>query len=160
MSWEPITTLGYAGFGCGAGYLLADEVESEREMTGRSMDLGVFAVIGGCLIGGAIGLKLGGDVDEMLARGEEVPTATRRGVQLGTVLAGTTVGTLLAFLPASARDDGKTEVVVAGAIVGAAGGVIAQIALNKHLHPRRIPPALTLGAGPAGGISVAAVYRF
>jgi hypothetical protein len=70
------------------------------------------------------------------------------------------VGTLLSLLPAGARDDGKTEVVVAGAFIGAAGGLIAQMALNKHLSPVGIPSAVTLTVGSAGGLSLAAVYRF
>jgi hypothetical protein len=160
MSWKPYTTLGYGGLGCAAGFLLADEIQSERERMGRSLDLGFFAVIGGCAIGGGIGLKLGKDADTKLALGEELSEGMRRGVQLGTVLAGTSAGTALAYIPASQRDDGKTEVVLAGALLGTAVGFAVQLHLNKHLYPRRHPPRLTLGSGPGGGLSLAAVFRF
>jgi len=160
MSWKSLTTVGYGGFGCGAGYLLAKEAAREAFDRGNRGSVAAIGAIGGCLAGGRIGRTLGREVDAKLALGEELPTGMRRGVQLGTVLTGATAGTLLSLLVAMSRDDGKTGLVVGGALIGAAAGFVAQLSLNEQLRPAGSPPSLTLGIGPAGGLSVAAVYRF
>ena len=164
--WAPATAIGFGGLGCGAGHLIVSEAARDRENTGRVRtagilsNLGPLGTLGGCFLGAYIGWRLGAEADELLEEGLELSTGTRRGVRLGTVLAGATVGTLISLIPASTHDGRKTEITVTYALVGAGLGAVFQLALNRRLYPKESPPDLQLGLGAEGGLSVGLAYRF
>jgi hypothetical protein len=149
------TSVGYAGLGCGAGYVAASEAIRAAENRGERTPLGGIGGLGvtlgtlaGCGLGLRIGLNLGREADSLLARGEALSPGRRHGVQLGTVLAGATLGTLLSFFPVSRQDGRNAEIIAIWALAGAALGGILQLAWNRHLYPRRTTPTLQLVIDP------------
>jgi 3-hydroxy-3-methylglutaryl CoA synthase len=92
-----------------------------------------------------VGLKIGREADSLLARGEALPTGLRRGVQLGTVLTGASLASLVSLLPASQREGQKTETILYFSIGGALVGAIVQAILNDRLDPDRSVPSIQVG---------------
>ena len=163
-SWALATSLGYGGLGCAAGY--AGGREARRASAGRIdyrsfQTAGVTALtIGGCWLGARGGLTLGREADSTLAGGDELSTGARRGVQLGTVLAGATLATLISFIPASMEDGSDLPIITRFALSGAAVGALSLFLLNGDLYPEKSPPSLQLGRGKEGGLAFWIVHRF
>jgi hypothetical protein len=157
VRWDVPTTLGFGGLGCAAGHLVAHE--ATRDSAGRR-PVDLISTGLGCFLGGAAGHRLGLEVDAFLARGERVPTEMRRGVQLGTVLTGATLATLISFLHITFEEGRDAEIITTYALTGGALGALAQLALNRHLHPQKASPSLQLQGSPAGGVSLSVRYRF
>ncbi len=163
-SWALVTTAGYGGLGCAAGYAVGRE--GRRASAGRIdprgfETAGVAALtIGGCWLGAMAGVTLGVAADSTLAAGDQLSTGARRGVQLGTVLAGATLATLISFIPASMEDGSDLPIVTTYALIGAAVGALSLFPLNPHLYPKGGTAALQLGRGQEGGLALGVIYRF
>ena len=88
--WIP-STLGYtgAGFGLSVGALFA---------INPSLDNGIIVLlpVAGLISGGIFGKKVGSRADNRLRLGQELSSNHRFAIRLGTVLAGTSIGALLA----------------------------------------------------------------
>jgi hypothetical protein len=146
--------------GCWTGYLAASEALKEARGLGRlEPSLGV-ATIGGCIVGGYLGHRTGKEIDRLLAAGEELPTGLRRGAQLGTVLTGASVASLVALIPARNRQGRRTEIVAFSALGGAVAGGIVQVFINDRLNPAGDGPSVTVFQGVDGGIQVGLLIRF
>ena len=157
--WALPTTIGYGGIACAMGYLAGVEVDRGAATEGVNFFPASLS-IGACLGGLRIGLAVGRKADNLLAEGEALGRGHRRGVQLGTVLAGSTLGGLLSFIHVSVQEGRDAEIHATYALGGAGAGLLAQILLNDHLDPRGPPPVLELGAGPEGGVSFGFAFRF
>jgi hypothetical protein len=160
MFWEVPTTLGFGGLACWVGYLAGVELVDQAQRSGDMEPSVLVATAGACLGGALLGRRIGKEADVRLSEGEEVSTTLRRGVQLGTVLSGATLTSLLGLVHASQREGEKTGVVAAWAIAGGALGAVAQIALNPRLHPASGGYSISLRTGPAGRMLFGLKYRF
>jgi hypothetical protein len=158
--WVIPTTIGYGGLGCFAGYLVAAEAIRMADDWGTGGERALIGAIGGCLGGGYIGRALGREVDRVLEDGGELTTSQRRGVQLGTVLAGATLATLVSFIHVSQQDGRDTEILTTYALAGAVLGFGVQLALNDDLDPHRAFPSTRLVIGVQERISIGLAYRF
>lgn len=151
--WAVPTTIGFGGLGCAAGYLLGSETVEVAEWGSARTPSVTLATIGGCLAGALLGERTGREADERLAAGEELPAGLRRGVQLGTVLTGATLGTLISFIPAGQSENHKNAIVATYALAGAAVGFVVQASLNHCLDSGRSISSLSLGRAPGGGLA-------
>ena len=157
-SWENQTTFGYGGLGCWAGYLLGSELLAEAELEGATGPSILATPLRGCVAGGYVGRSTGREADTLLADGEELPKGLRRGIQLGTVLAGATLASGISLIHASQQEGRKTEIVAAYSLVGAVIGAAVQIAINDRLQPAQGPLPFRVGRTPDGGVSLAFSY--
>jgi hypothetical protein len=157
--WAWPTTVGFTGFGCWAGYLGTSAAYSEAEQEGSRGLSVLVGTIGGCSAGIYLGSQLGKAADARLADGEELPTGLRRGVQLGTVLTGATLASLISLLPASQREGHRTEIVLSFSAAGAVVGAIAQAILNDRLYPGRNGPSIQVGKTWDGKTFVSVAFR-
>jgi len=158
--WRTATTIAFGGLGCWAAGLASSEATREAEREGSRGPVVLISTLGGCVGGGYVGWRTGKEVDSLLADGRELPTGLRRGAQLGTVLAGATLGSLIGLIPASQQEGERTRIVATWALAGAAAGAVAQVILNGYLDPDRSAPSLDLGWSPERGFFFARVYRF
>ena len=84
----------------------------------------------------------------------------RRGVQLGTVLAGATLATLVSFIHVSVQEGRDAEIITTYALAGAVVGALVQVGLNRRLYPPAEAPAPIMGVSPGGGLLLGAILRF
>jgi len=163
-SWILPTTIGYGGLGCGGGYLATSEAIKAAEAQGDRTRIGAFGIalgtLGGCWIGIRLGHRTGAEADSLLAVGEALAPGHRRGVQLGTVLAGATLGTLLSFIHVSTQTGRNAEIITTYALAGAAVGALVQALVNRRLYPQETPPAFHLASGREGGVLLGLGFRF
>lgn len=157
--WVVPTTFGFGSLGCAAGYVAAAEGIKQADERGLQAPAKVAGLLAGCFLGFKVGYDLGSEADSLLAQGEPLETGKRRGVQLGTVLSGATLGSLVAFAAAPSRGEGRRgKIVGVGALAGAALGLVVQIANNDGLYPGS-PPEVGLAVGPDGRVVLGVVFR-
>ena len=152
-SWVIPTTIGYGGLGFAAVYLLAEEAAREAERRGEpdySWGTVPLVALATYLVGGKIGYRIGEDADELLSEGRELTSLRRIGVQLGTVLAGATLGAAVSLIPRSISDQSDTRITATWALSGAAAGAIFQLLWNEHLYPSGLEIEPNLRALPSG----------
>lgn len=121
------------------GYFVGKLAVQEATRDGRQAEFetpgAVMTAILGAWFGGRLGLSIGLEADSLLAEDKPLEPGHRRGVQLGTVLAGATVTSALGLLHATTLEDGKSRMVAAHALVGAALGAVVQWIGNDRLYP-------------------------
>jgi hypothetical protein len=135
--WIP-TTVGYGGLGLGAGLLALGVSDVSLDNEGAM----VMALVGGPIVGGLIGLRIGSTADRALASGEELSPRHRTAVRAGSVLAGGVGGAAIGAVLVNADRDrsepsrGRSGTIVAGSVLaGAAGGLLVQRSLDSKLWP-------------------------
>lgn len=84
----------------------------------------------------------------------------RRGVQLGTVLAGATLATLVSFIHVSVQEGRDAEIITTYGLAGAVVGALVQVGLNRRLYPPAEAPAPIMVVSPGGGLFLGAILRF
>lgn len=161
--WVIPTTIGYGGVGFAAAYLALSEAAREAERQGDpdySWGAIPLAALASYLVGGRLGYRLGAEVDSLLAEGIPPSPRQRRGVQLGAVLAGATVGALVSLFPRSVSDGSDARITATWALSGAAVGAILLVVGNKHLNPGNVGIESHFEVAPTGGLGFGFAYRF
>jgi hypothetical protein len=158
--WVIPATVGYGGLGCAAGYVATTEAIRMARDQGGLAPLRALGTALGCWSGARVGFGTGAEADSLLGQGQRLETSHRRGVQLGTVLAVVTLGSLVSLIPVGRQDGRNAEIITTYALVGAAAGAVLQVALNRYLFPRGSPPAPRAGVTPEGGFAFGVVCRF
>ena len=151
--WVFPTTVGYAGAGAAVGYFMGELLAKEAEEGGLDAlrtPGAAFSTLAGAWLGGRLGFSIGSEADSLLADGWELKTGHRRGVQLGTVLAGASVAGGVGLMHAGVLEDGKTRLVTTYAVGGAVLGALTQVLLNRYLYPSTVSVTPHVSVGPWG----------
>jgi len=139
--WVFPTTIGYAGLGYGAGFLvfLIGDIEYDSPFVNPS-------TIGGSLVGIIAGSITGGKADSKLSRGEELDANLRFGVAVGTILSGTFLGTVIAAYKidsdegADPQGIGSDENIINfGVLAGTTLGYLTFKMFESSLYPELLP---------------------